>query len=617
MMTSSISRSSLTNETVRVLYRMSLLLLLAGLISGSCLTVTPTPGTVTDTPTQTRTPTPTPTSTVSPAVVSVTYYVDSSMGSDAYSCAQAQNPATPKKTVSGVMSCDPGAGETVAFRGEFKETIFPNRSGTVLYDIQNIAGVDGSAVTFSQTIADLNPATDYVSIYGSRRGNSGAFAVRSVSGNQVVVDTSDLPGGQFISEADSDPGELQAAILRPVRFTAWEENDPPVWSGLYQTYHAVNQRVIMVSHLKSIAGEVVNPGYPVWPAFEIDGSDQGNSDFQIFDHLEVVNAECAIAIEAHIFQSNYNIIQYNNLHDIGTPGNASDEVIYLGFAYRPDLHHDYMQVMYNIIGPHNAGAVIGDGIDIKPSAHHATIFGNEIVGIEPLGCDDAPIKVAGADAFVANNYIHDIAPRSSKGCGISVVDKDIPGQGIGGQGAILVNNILADIRGVGIRVLDADNVQILNNTIYNIFPEPNCDSACMELSMGIGIWNWQGSTENIVIKNNIVQQVHIGIGRYIWSNNYPVSIDSDYNLIFDAVFAFRGTIRQNVHDLVADPGLVDPLNRNFALTFTSPARGSGTDLTTVFHIDDHDAADPKLPEISAPVIRTGDWDRGAFEREEE
>lgn len=535
------------------------------------------------------------------------------MGSDAHSCAQTQNPSTPKKTVSGVMSCNPSAGETVRFRGEFKETIFPTRSGTVLYDVQNIARVDGSIVTFAQEIININPITDYVAIYGSRSGNSGAFAVKSVSENQVIVDTSDLPGGQFISEMESDPGMLQAAILRPVRFTAWDENDPPVWSGLYQVYHAVNQRVIMVSYLKSIGGEVINPGYPVWPAFEIDGNDQGNSDFQIFDHLEVVNAECAIAIEAHIFQSNYDILQHNNLHEIGASDNASDEIIYFGFAYRPDLHHDFAQIMYNIIGPHNVNADLGDGIEIKPSAHNATIFGNEITGIQPLGCDDAPIKVAGMNAFIANNYIHDINPRASKGCGISVVDKDIPGQGTGGEGAILVNNILADIRGVGIRVLDTDNVQILNNTIYNIFPEPNCDSACMELNMGIDIWNWQGSTENIVIKNNIVQKVHIGIGRYIWSNDYPVSIYSDYNLVFDADFPFHGIISQNANDLVADPRLVNPQNDNFALALTSPARDSAIDLTSIFSIDNHDAANPKQPIISAPVIRTGIWNRGAFE----
>jgi hypothetical protein len=118
-----------------------------------------------------------------------TYYVDSSFGDDGNSCTAAENPLTPKITVSGAMSCDPGPGQTVRFRGEYEQTIFPTRSGTVLYDVQEIAEVNGSVVTFNQALASTYPPTDYVAIYGSRRGNSGAFAIISVSGNRVVVDT--------------------------------------------------------------------------------------------------------------------------------------------------------------------------------------------------------------------------------------------------------------------------------------------------------------------------------------------------------------------------------------------------------------------------------------------
>jgi hypothetical protein len=543
-----------------------------------------------------------------------TYYVDSSLGNDKNNCTLAQNPATPKKTVSGVMSCNPGPGNTVRIRGEFKDTIYPSRSGTVLYNVQNIAEVNGSVVTFNQAVANIYPPTDYVTIYGSRRGNSGAYAITAVSGNNVTVDTSNLPGGQFISEEASDPGALQAAILRPVHFTAWDENNPPFYTGLYGAYHAINKSVIMVSHLKSIAGEAINPGFPVWPAFEIDGENSGNSDFQILDHLEVTNAECAIAVEANEFQSNYNIIQFNNLHNIGTAGYVSDEIIYYGYAYRPDLHHDFVQIMYNKVGPHISNASLGDGIEIKPSAHYATIFGNEIVGINPQGCDDAPIKIAGINAFLANNYIHDINPKNYKGCGISIVDDEPLDPTSGGEGAIVVNNIVANVKGVGIRVLDATGVQILNNTVYNIFPEPNCDTDCKEHNMGIEVHNWQAPIENMVIKNNIVQKVYIGIGRYIGSHDeYPISINSDYNIVYDAVFPFRGTIIQNTHDLVINPGFVDPQNFNFALVATSPARDSGTALTSVFAIDNHDAADPTLPAIIAPIIRTSLWDRGAYE----
>jgi hypothetical protein len=427
-----------------------------------------------------------------------------------------------------------------------------------------------------------------------------------------------LPAGQFIPEVASDPGNLQAAILRPVHFTAWNENNPPVFSGLYQAYHVINKSVIMVSHLKSISGNVINPGNFVWPAFEIDGSNSGNSDFQILDHLEVTNAESAIAIERHEFHSNYDILQFNNLHDTGAAGDASDEIIYFGNWDRPDLHHDYVQIMYNKVGPHNSTSGIGDGIDLKPSAHYATIFGNEIGGVNANGCDDAPIKIAGINAFIANNYVHDINPQASHGCGISIVDDNPEDPTSGGEGAIVVNNIVANVKGVGIRVLDATGVQILNNTVYNIFPEPNCNPDCMEHNMGIEVHNWQAPIQNMVIKNNIVQSAHIGIGRYIGSHNdFTIDIKSDYNLVFDTDFPFRGTITKSSNDLVmVDPGLVDPQNQNFALMATSPAHDSGIDLANVFGIDNHAAADPTLPDITAPIIRTGVWDRGAYEREE-
>jgi hypothetical protein len=557
---------------------------------------------------------PTVTATVSPLAVNTTYYVDSILGRDENNCLLAQNPSTPKKTVSGVMSCEPGPGETVRFKGVFKETIIPTRSGTVVYDVQDIVEVNGSVVTFNQPIANIYPPTDYVTIYGSRKGNSGAFAIISASGNRVTVDTSDLPAGKFLPEAATDPGSLQAAILRPVRFTAWDLDNPPVWDGDNQTYHSINQSVIMLSHIKSISGWPRTNAI-IWPAVEIDGNNSGNSDFQIFDHLEIVNAESAIAVENGEFHSNYNIIQFNNLHDTGYVGDVSDEVIYFGQAYHPERHHDFVQIMYNKVGPHKKGTpILGDGIEIKPSAHYASIFGNEIVGIQPNGCSDAPIKIAGTNAFIANNYVHDITPQASQGCGISIVDEEPIDPTSGGGGAIVINNIVANVKGVGIKVIDASGVQILNNTVYNIFPEPNCDTWCMEDNMGIEVHNWQGPLENMVIKNNIVQKAHIGIGRYIGSHDeYPISIDSDFNIVFDTDFAFRGTIINNTHDLVMDPGLVDPENYNFSLMAGSPGRDSGTNLTSVFSIDNHDAADPTLPTFTAPIIRTGIWDRGAYE----
>jgi hypothetical protein len=59
--------------------------------------------------------------------------------------------------------------------------------------------------------------------------------------------------------------------------------------------------------------------------------------------------------------------------------------------------------------------------------------------------------------------------------------------------------------------------------------------------------------------------------------------------------------------------LVNPQAYNFALTVTSPARDSGTDLTPVFGIDNHEAVDPGLSTLIAPLLRISPWSRGAYE----
>lgn len=502
------------------------------------------------------------------------YYVDSTIGSDSYSCEEAQNPATPKRTVNGVMSCNPGPGDIVKFRGTFTQGIYPTRSGEVLYAFQPIQRVSGSTVTFSNSISGLNPATDYVTIYNSRKGNSGAFAVVDFSGNSVTVDTSFLPLGRFVRETASDPGDLHGAILRPVHFTAWNKNNPPVWDGSGQTFHSLNKTVIMVSYLKTITD------VPYWKAFEIDGSNNGNCDYHIFDHLEVTKGEGAIGIEFHEFHSNYNIIQYGNFHHTGYPGEGPDEIIYYGNAFHPERHHDYVQIMYNIVGPHRSGnELFADGIEIKPSAHYATVWGNEVVGINCGGSDDSPITTDGTATVIGNNYVHDINPTDLKGCGISIKDTDPSEPTHGANGAIIINNIIANVKRVGMWILDVSNVKVSNNIIYNIFPEP--DGSDLNYSMGILIRNYQGPAENIEIKNNIVQKVPYGIGISHNNRSYPITVSNDYNIVYDASLESFHGISQNTNDMIVDPMFVNAVNSNFHLQSISPAIDNGTALSDV------------------------------------
>ena len=486
-------------------------------------------------------------------VSAATYYVDSSIGSDSNSCTAAEDTATPKRTVNGVMSCNPGAGDIVKFKGTFTQTISPNQNGQVLYPFQAIQSVSGSTVTFNTAIAGLDPATDYVTIYNSLKGNSGAFAVQSFSGNTVTVDTSDLPLGNFILETDGNPQGLHGAILRPVHFTAWDKNNPPVWDldpdnlpvwgTEAQTFRSFNQSVIMVSYLKTVAD------WAYWSAYEIDGDNNGNCDYHIFDHLEVTNGEGAIGIEFHEFHTNYNIIQHNNFHDCGMEGNGGDEIIYYGNAYHPERHHDYAQIMYNIVGPHRIGSeIFGDGIEIKPSAHYATVWGNEIVGIIPNGQDDSPLTTDGTATVIGNNYIHDINPSDYRGCGISLKDMDPSEPTHGANGAIIINNIIANVKGAGIWLLDVRNVKVLNNVIYKIPKDPLVSD--LSRNAGIALRAYRANTENIEIKNNIIQLVD----NYGISAKYSsITTDNDYNLIFQTPNAYYN-VDQGDHDWRRESG---------------------------------------------------------------
>lgn len=551
-----------------------------------------------------------------------TYYVDSALGSSTNTCTMAQNPATPLRTVSDVLRCRPGAGDTVRFRGIFTETIVPPQSGEVLYPVQPLLSVGGSRVQFDFRPEGLVPGVDYVAVYGSRMGNSGVFPVLSVTGQWVAVDTTPLPGGAFRTESAADPGTLQAAIVRPVHYTAWDRSDPPLWRTTQQTFHSINKHVVMLSYLRSDSlGDEAETF--TWPAFEIDGSGGGNADFHFFDHLDIRRAEAGIATEAGFYHSDYSIIQYSALYDIGYPGDVSDEIIYWGTTLNDGQHHDYCQIMYNRIGPHNLypvsvapqGEFAGDGIEIKPSASRCTIYGNEITGIHAaLGCDDAPLKIAGRETFVSNNYIHDIDPQpgSMKGCGISVIGSSGAGDSRGADGTILANNIVTNIKQTGIRVIDASHIAILNNVVFNVFPTEGC-RYCEQETIGIAVENYSGATENIVIRNNIVCTVLTGIGRYPWSRDHPYSIISDHNTVYDTRYPFGDGVRQSDTDSLENPGFTNPYVGDFSLKPDAAARDSGADLSEYFLLDYHDAEMPSLPLVTPSIVRDEAWDRGVYE----
>ena len=84
--------------------------------------------------------------------------------------------------------------------------------------------------------------------------------------------------------------------------------------------------------------------------------------------------------------------------------------------------------------------------------------------------------------------------------------------------------------------------------------------------------------------------------------------------MFRAQVAFGKDIPQSATDLIADPGLIDPSQANFAITAESIARDSGVNMTDAFLIDKHDADHPAgLADPLAITIRDQKWDRGPYE----
>lgn len=543
------------------------------------------------------------------SVGAVTYYVDSGAGNDGNSCAQAQNTSSPRRTVAGIMGCNPGAGDTVRFRGNFSETIRPVQSGQVLQATTAVNAVRGSNVEFSSGIPTVNAQTDYVTIYNSRKGNSGAFRVVGANGNTVTVDISNHPGGAFLEEVAADPGNLQAAIIRPVHFTAWDAANEPTWNFSTAMYYGFNNSAVMLSHLRSLSGT----NNEVWGAIYLDGGGGGGNDYFVVDRVTIENAATAIGLSNNDFHANYAVIQHSTFRNIGWNGGVSDEIIYWGNFLQYQKHHDYPQIMYNRVGPHkpmttnpNYGTqAMGDGIEVKASGHFPTIFGNIITGMSLTnGCDDSPIHSAGEGGFIANNYIDDVnpSPNNVPGCGISIVEG-----ARGANGTIVANNILRNVKSVGIRVFNTSNVQVVNNTIYDVHPISGC---CAEESAGIMIQTDGEPATGNVIRNNVVHNVPVGIGRYPWSTSEQFSVTTSNNIVYNATTPWGVGITPASTDRVVNPALINPAGGNFALGTGSAAIGAAANLSSLFVIDNPMASNP-TGALRAPTVRAAAWDAGA------
>lgn len=152
--------------------------------------------------------------------------------------------------------------------------------------------VSGSVVTFSTTPSSVSTSTDYVYLYNSFKGNSGAFKIIGVDGDAITVDTSDLPGGTFIAEQDTDsPWTLQASIIRPVRFIGVDVDYNETVAAFACKFHSTGAKYIFVSYASFSYCSGWSPDNTSVVELVNDGgcNGDGGTDYAALDH---VTGEC-------------------------------------------------------------------------------------------------------------------------------------------------------------------------------------------------------------------------------------------------------------------------------------------------------------------------------------
>jgi len=550
-----------------------------------------------------------------------TYYVDMDGGSDGYSCSQCQSPSTPKGTVQSVIdNCNLEGGDTVKIKGTAPDRFVLNSSGSLIHSLELVDNVNASIVDFSTTPSDVSTTTDYVILYNSRKGNSGAFKVTSVNGDQITVDTSRLPGRSFVHETFSDPGDLEAIIIRPINFEAWDDDNIPTFNPT-STYTG---RVVWTNAQNYVRVYKIRT---YWD-FDTMGTNQYGSMFMIhgasywiWDSVEVDGGRSAQFWEYGTEHSNTqrHMTQYCRFINMGCDGSdgcsgLSTEVVYNGNPQGPDMGdgYDHNHWMYNYFRMRNGLTDVheANGIDNKVSCEYTTIWGNEFDNWVSHGAGGGIISNKGANAVIANNYFHDVAASTNSRLHVIVIT---------GSNNLVFNNIIENASGrsatSGIRVDAWDgsifNVGIFNNVIYNIDGPGSGYVAGIDLILNNSI---RGE-----IKNNIFQDIsNSGGNAYaVYANGSGKNPALSHNIAYNVATPWFGISCSDCS--TSDPGLMDPPGGDFSIDPSSNARDAGTPVSTYFSVDNHDADSPSVfgawptLAVTMPIERDGAWDIGAYE----
>ncbi len=539
------------------------------------------------------------------------YYVDGTDGNDAN---DASTWVLAKKSIQDVMDHnDLGPGDIIYVRktNAAHNDLAPGATnvGALILALESV-NVSSSTITFTSVLAlDTTYLSDgqyYVYIYNSFRGNSGAFQASSVNGKIVTVDTSEHPGGTFVTEVTTDsPWNLQAAIIRPIRIIGCDVSGtvradyPELVGGIYGLLDFYDTAYWFISYLYGRDGS--NAGC------KIVGTATTSANYIALDHVKIRNTTGWVVLE--IDPAEYGgvnlgpdlvgtIIQHCELWWLDPVNDAaSGETIYHGHGTSTSDNCVRTQFMYNYIWLSGTQFREGDGIDGKSNNRYTMIWGNHFYNIDLTGATRpgfGVVKMPANETCIANNYFDSCVCNPGSYGVVTVFSFTITDVYIFGN--IFYNNAGSSITGSS----SSGTFYIYNNTFYG--------RKSGDIAINPDDWNGPDTIFQNVY-NNIIQNYATGI---LVAAGSAITNDAD-NIFYGNTTNYSGWTPSDISHVNQNPGLTNPAGGNFSISSGSYAKDKGTDLSATFDVDNHNAATPSTLPGTQPIVRSGTWDIGAYE----
>ena len=291
-------------------------------------------------------------------------------------------------------------------------------------------------------------------------------------------------------------------------------------------------------------------------------------------------------------------------------------VIVLGF--NPHTGTDVGFVIFDGLTLDAVNCPLGDDIELGDLTHDIIIRNCELMNAEFNGLTIGPDC---PNIQLVDSIVHTVG---------LVEDPGLPGVWghgayLAAQGTIVENTTFFDVGGYGIHIYNGytppTNTQASNNIVrnclfYNIGFRTGAAASGILVSRGdnnlvynnvihfcsySGIRVWSASTNTKIYNNTSTNNgwTNLSGGFGITLEDTPTNTTIVNNIFFDnwANTNYAGTFTEN-HNLTSDPLWVSPVSTNFHLKSTSPARGAGTPLASVFTTD-HDGLQRSVWDIGA------------------